>query len=173
MIHRVSILLIFLLLVALRPLRSQDLHEELPKKRVAIYLGHTLIPELSSEERFVIPSWGLDIDYWFNQDIGLGIHSDLELETFVVRGNQPEELERTYPLVLTLDGLYRPYQGLILQAGPGVEIDPEKSFFLARLGVEYEIQLTHHWDLSPTIFYDHRINNFGTWSIALGTGKRF
>ncbi|MTI21774.1 hypothetical protein E1176_12150 [Fulvivirga sp. RKSG066] len=173
MMYRFSIFVTLLVSCALIPAKSQDHTTQTPNKRIALYLGHTLIPEVRSEKRFVIPSWGLDLDYWFNPKIGLGLHSDIELETFVIKSEKTEELERNYPLVLTLDALYSPIEGLILQVGPGAEVDRQKSFFLVRMGIEYEIQLTHHWDLSPTIFYDHRIYNFSTWTFSLGVGKRF
>jgi len=172
MITRV-LAIIGILLVASISLFAQKSHEDQPNKRVAIYIGHTLVPELNSNERFLIPSWGLDLDFWFNSTFGLGLHSDIEIETFIVRSNRSEELERVNPIVMTLDVLYQPYRGLILQIGPGIEIDPDRKFYLMRAGAEYEIQIGHHWDISPTIFYDHRFNEFGTWSIALGVGKRF
>ena len=152
---------------------GQEHHNNLPRKRIAFYIGHTLIPELSSDKNVLIPSYGLDIDYWFSDAFGLGIHSDIEIENFVVNKNESEEIERQFPLVLTLDALYSPIDGLIIQAGPGVELDPGKRFLLSRVGVEYEIPIGHHWDLSPAIFYDHRFNSFGTWTLSLGVGKRF
>lgn len=152
---------------------AQEHHESLPNKRLAVFIGHTLIPRVSSQQKVLIPSYGLDFDYWLNSTIGIGLHGDIEIESFIVKKSGSEEISRLYPLVLSLDALYSPYKGLIIQAGPGVEIDPGKSFTLARVGIEYEIQIGNHWDLAPTFFYDHRFNNFDTWTFALGVGKRF
>ena len=82
-------------------------------------------------------------------------------------------MEREFPLVFTLDALWKPTHELVLLAGPGFEIETEESFFVFRLGFEYEIEFGGHWDVSPSAFYDYRADAFGTWSIGLGVGKRF
>jgi hypothetical protein len=146
-----------------------------PQFRAAILIGHTLIPEEHAGENFLIPSWGLDLEYWPYAKWGVGLHSDLEIETFVIlrNGGEQGELERLSPLVLTLDILYKPWKGLVLQLGPGLEIERSENFNLWRAGLEYEIELGHHWDLAPTLFYDSRSDEYHTWSFALGVGKRF
>lgn len=152
-------------------------HEKMPHFRAAVLIGHTLIPAEHAGEAFFIPSWGLDLEYWFNKKWSVGLHSDLEIETFVIleggREEEEEELERVSPLVITLDALYKPWKGLVFQFGPGLEIEKEESFPLLRAGLEYEFELNHHWDIAPTVFYDTRFNEYHTWTIALGIGKRF
>jgi len=153
---------------------TENEHEE-SHWRMALLIGHTLVPEEHAGENFFIPSWGLDLEYWMNHNWALGLHSDLEIETFVVlRDNGEEEaLERVTPLVLTLDALYKPWKGLVLQIGPGIEIEKEENFSLIRAGIEYEFELNEEWDLSPTIFYDTRFDEYHTWSVALGVGRKF
>lgn len=157
--------------------RHQNHHgkQPFPHFRAAVLLGHTLIPEEHAGEAFFIPSWGLDLEYWMNPKWGIGLHSDLEIETFVILRDEGEfgELERLSPLVLTLDVLYKPWKGLVLQLGPGIELERNENFSLFRAGIEYEFELSHHWDLAPTVFYDSRTDEYHTWSIALGVGKRF
>ncbi len=150
-------------------------HEDFKPFRVALLLGHTLIPEEHAGENFFIPSWGLDIEYWFNSYIGAGLHNDIELETYVVlgTGGESEDLERVSPLVATVDLLIRPWKGLVLQVGPGIEFEKGENFGLMRFGVEYEVEIGDHWDLCPTIFYDTRFSQYNTWSLALGVAKRF
>jgi hypothetical protein len=150
-------------------------HNHHKNLRVALLIGHTLIPEQHAEENFFIPSWGLDLEYWANEKWGIGIHTDLEIETFVIIKDEAEtmEIDRVTPLVLTIDALIKPWKGLVLQIGPGIELEKEENYELMRVGAEYEIELTNHWDVSPTIFYDTRFNEYHTWSIALGIGKRF
>ena len=148
-------------------------HNVFPHFRGAVFISHTFIPSIAKGERIAIPSYGLDLEYWFNHDWGLGLHNDLELETFIIEQDHEEFLEREYPLVSTLDLLYRPWKGIVFQIGPGIEIDRNKTFYLLRLGVEYEIELGHHWDLYPTFFYDTREDAYTTISVGLGVGKRF
>jgi hypothetical protein len=153
--------------------REDESHRSFPHFRVAALIGHTLIPEEHAGKNFVIPSWGLDLEYWFGPYWGLGLHNDLEIETFVILNGAEGDLERRYPLVTTLDLLYKPWKGLVLQFGPGIEFEPSENFALLRVGIEYEFELTHHWDIAPTFFYDTRLSEYQTWSLALGVGKRF
>jgi len=143
--------------------------------RIGLVIGHTLIPTTINGERegLLIPSWGLDVEYWFTHQWGLGLHNDIEVETFEVLSENGEFVERVYPVVLTLDVLWRPWKGLVFLAGPGIEIEQSRNLQVFRLGVEYEIDIFPGWDLSPNFFYDARSNAFDTWSLGLGVGKRF
>lgn len=155
-------------------MHSQPAHNQAFQHfRVAAIIGHTLIPARHADDNLFIPSWGLDLEYWWNPTWGIGLHNDLELESFIIERPSEEILERNYPLVMTLDLLYKPWGGLVLMAGPGYEVADQEDFFLLRLGLEYEIDFGHHWDLAPTLFYDSREDSFQTWSIGLGVGKRF
>lgn len=155
--------------------QQHDVHHEFKHFRAALLIGHTLIPRLHAHENIFIPSWGFDLEYWPQEKWGIGIHSDLEIETFVIIRNagEEEEIERVTPMVITLDALFKPWKDLVIQIGPGIEIEKEENFSLFRVGVEYEFELNNHWDIAPTIFYDTRFNEYHTWSIALGIGKRF
>ena len=105
--------------------------------RVAVLMGHTFIPMGPSHDRLAVPSWGIDLEYWFNHKWGAGLHNDIEIETFLVEHEGHEEvLTREYPLVLTLDALYKPWKQLVLLVGPGWEFEPTEDFFLIRAGVE-------------------------------------
>ena len=55
----------------------------------------------------------------------------------------------------------------------GIEFEKNENLFVIRTGLEYEVEFGNHWDVAPTVFYDYRSNNFGTWSIGIGIGKRF
>lgn len=140
--------------------------------RIAPLIGHTLVA-VNKNEHQVIPSYGLDLEYWPSGKWGIGLHNDIELESFILVQEGKEDLERERPLVFTLDGLYKPWKNLVLVAGPGLEFDPGKTLTLLRFGLEYEFEMTHHWDLSPAFIYDTRFNAFDTWGIGLGVGKRF
>lgn len=134
--------------------------------RIAPLIGHTLVAVNESEHR-LIPSYGLDIEYWPSGKWGMGLHNDIELESFILIEEGEEDLERERPLVITLDGLYKVWKDLVVVAGPGLEFDPNKTLTLLRFGLEYEFEMTHHWYLSPAFIYDTRFNAFDTWGIGL------
>lgn len=157
------------------PHSKQHPHNEHTFKpfRIAVIIGHTLIPAGHTNDNLFIPSWGLDLEYWWKPTWGIGLHNDLELESFLIERPNTEIIERIYPLVMTLDLLYKPIGGLVLMAGPGYEIADQQDFFLLRFGIEYEFEIGNHWDVAPTFFYDSREDSFQTWSVGLGIGKRF
>ena len=148
-------------------------HEQFRHFRVAALIGHTFVPTPQSSRHLAIASWGLDLEYWFNRKWGLGLHNDFELQHFIIMEGDGEELERDYPVVLTLDLLFKPWKGLVFLIGPGYEFEKNENFFLVRAGVEYEIDLPNHWDLSPSFFYDTRRGAYDTWTFSLAVGKRF
>lgn len=148
-------------------------HNHNKKFRLAGFIGHTLIKSEGIDKHIFIPSWGFDIDYWFTENIGIGLHNDIEIESFIYVRPDGEEIERINPLVLTLDGLYHVHNGLVFSAGPGVEIAHKEIFYLFRVGVEWEKEVGKYVDISPAIFYDRRFDGFSTFTIALGVGKRF
>lgn len=144
-----------------------------PHFRFASFISHTFIPGLSDGGRIAIPSYGVDLEYWLNNHWGIGLHNDIELETFIVERENNEFTERRFPVVTTLDLLYHHDSGVVFVIGPGLEFDIHEKFMLFRVGIEYELELEHHWDLYPTIFYDMRADAFTTFSFGLGVGKRF
>ncbi|MCI5082455.1 MAG: hypothetical protein MRY78_12215 [Saprospiraceae bacterium] len=171
------ITLAVLLLVSLSSLHAQHVdtekHHDSSFFRAAVELGHTFIPEAHSGDLTVVSSWGLDLEYWLNHRWGFGLHNDLELETFIVKGEEGEQVERVYPLVFTLEGFYTIYEGLVFQIGPGIELEPSENFFLIRFGFEYKVPIGEKWDMAPTFFYDRRYEAYDTWTVGICVGRHF
>lgn len=178
---KITLLPLLLLLSAVQYAQTESPHEgealkhhfESPHFRGALLMGHTLITPGSADTRLFVPSWGLDLEYWGRGDFGLGIHTDVEIQDFVVLNAEEEEIERNEPVILTLDGLYSPVHGLILLLGPGLEFEEGRGIGLVRVGVEYEIPIGKSFDLFPTVFYDRRFDDYATLTIGLGVGKVF
>jgi len=152
---------------------AQNLHEDNSHWRIAPLIGHTYVALEKRGNHTPIASWGLDLEYWVNHKWGIGLHNDLEIESFIIEQEENELIERHYPLVGSLDLLIRPWRELVMFFGPGVEFDRNETFSLVRIGAEYEFILTETFDLSPAFFYDGRIDAFNTWTFGLGVGYRF
>lgn len=151
---------------------DESFHGHIRGFRFAALIGHTLIKSEGSNSHLFIPSWGLDIEYWMNHSWGIGLHNDVEIETYVIRQSEQEDIERINPLVITLDMLYRFDNDLVLSMGPGIEYQHKESYYLVRLGLEYEKEIGGGYDISPAVFYDQRLDGFATYTVALGVGKR-
>lgn len=143
--------------------------------RISPVLSHTYIPTatINGNTTVIIPSLGLDLEYWITEKWGFGFHNDLELLTFEIEQNHLLKVEKEFPIVVTFDGLWKFYKGFVLVLGTGIEFEKNENLFIVRAGFEYEFEFRKTWDIAPTIFYDYRSNNFGTWSIGIGIGKRF
>ena len=150
-------------------------HETFKHFRVSPIISHTYIPTTTSEgdKSVIVPTLGLDLEYWINEKWGFGFHNDLELETFEIEKEHEVFIEREFPLVLTLDALYKFKEHWVLVLGSGVELEKNEDLFIIRAGLEYEVEFGKHWDVSPTVVYDHRSNSTSTFGIGIGIGKRF
>ena len=139
--------------------------------RVVGIISHTMI-NTKELDNVWIPSWGLDIEYWFNNKWGIGLHNDIEIENFVIKNSGNNTVERINPLVITIDALYHFSKGLVFTFGPGIEIEKNESFILFRLGIEYEKDISETFYILPNLFLDQRLDGYKTFSIGLGVGMR-
>jgi len=143
--------------------------------RISSGLAHTYLSEstVAGTEGLLLPTFMLDVEYWFNHKWGIGLHNDLELFTFEVIEEDGLFIEREYPVLFTLDALWKPYKNLVLFLGPGIEIEPSENYFVVRVGCEYEVPFSPHWDFSPLIYFDMRDGAYDTLTLGLGVGYSF
>jgi len=140
-------------------------------------LSHTHVPKgfqsSSGGSTVIVPSWGFNYEYWFNHKFAIGLHSDMEIATYIIEKEDGSELERERPIIAALVGIYAPWKGLELIAGFGKEFETHENFWVYRFGVEYEIEIGDHWDIAPGLVFDIKENLYDSWTIGLGVGKRF
>ena len=155
--------------------QGEEFSDDFHPIKLSVVLGHTYLPTATAEgkELLILPSFGLDLEYWFGPKFGIGLHNDLELLAFEVEKEEDLFIEREYPVLLTFDALWNPFKGLVFFGGPGIELEPEENFFVVRFGLEYGFEFGDDWDVFPTFFYDIRQDAYDTFSLGLGLGKRF
>ncbi|MCA6079171.1 hypothetical protein [Fulvivirga sedimenti] len=143
--------------------------------RLTASIGHTYLPKDTrvGKDVAILPSFGLDIEYWFSRRFAVGLHNDLELLHFQVVEQNDIIIERDYPVLVTFDLIFNVYKGLTVYFGPGAELESHENFFVTRIGIEYEVEIGNNWDLHPVFFHDVRRNAYDTFSFGLGVGKRF
>jgi len=148
------------------------------KFRVALNLAQAFMPTASIEEStfVIIPVWGLDLQFWFNEHWGVALKNDIEIAKYTLpeSGESGEVQLRENPIIMSLPVYYSPWEGgLTFFAGPGIELDDHGNFYVVRLGIGYEFHLPGHWDVAPEVVYDLKDGHINSFTIAIGFGKRF
>jgi len=150
-----------------------DTPEHRPPHRVAFFTGNTWIPDGLGDGALIVPTYGLDYQFWFSHVFAIGIMSEIELISYTVeKRDGSEEITRETPLVLAVVASYEIVKRLALMLGPGVEFETNESLSLFRMGLEYEFPLPQHWDLSITGIYDYK-EHYDTITLGITIGKRF
>ena len=144
--------------------------------RIAVTLGHGYIPTATTSDSklVVLPTWGLDAQYWFNTRFAIGFKSDIELASYYVNVDNAGTLIRENPVIISLPIFYSPYgKDLVFLLGPGVELEGHEDFFVFRMGVGYEIHLAKGWDFTPEFVYDLKDGHINALTLSVGIGKKF
>lgn len=157
---------------------AQEAEESTFKKnKLALILGHAYVPagvNASGEKAWIVlPSWGLDYDYRFNEKWGVGLHSDLVIESFEYEGEKEIVYERTRPLSTVIVGTRKFGEHATLIVGGGIELAKEENLKLFRIGLDYGWELPGEWELGASLMSDIKIDAYNSWVFGLGVGKSF
>jgi len=167
-----------LLLLVPTVLYAQEVEESeiFKHHRVAVMISQTHIPKGfqsgGASGSLIVPSWGLNYEYWINRKWAIGLHNDMEITTYIIEDENGAELERSRPLIIALVGIYNPWKGLEFVLGFGREFEENKKFWVYRFGLEYEIEIGGHWDIAPALVFDIKENLYDSWTIGLAVGRR-
>lgn len=147
---------------------ASDPHHHRHPLRLAVLLGHGMVPDVEGHGVYFIPTWGMDIDLHLTDHWSLGWHSDVELENYIIVDNNGERIELETPLVTTIDVFYRLNHNVLIGLGPGITREQGAVKTLMRLGVEGEVPLNDRWEWTPTVYVDQRFDGHTVWTVALG-----
>lgn len=167
--------IIFCLTIVLA--KAQEEREN--RHRLTAVIGHAHVNrglDLQDPKWLLLPSWGLDYDFWISPRVAVGLHSDIVLQNFSVESfpaREEEVLQRSFPVALIFTGLYRLDEHLSLLAGGGVEIAEEETLGLWRLGAEYGWEISELWELNVNLVYDRKPEAYDTWTLGLGVSRWF
>ncbi len=146
--------------------------------QIGLMLGHTHISQgvQNGDKKWeVLPSIVLNYNYWFNEKWGLGIHTDIVVETYEVekhlKSGSDEILERAYPVAPAVMGMYKPKKHFSYLVGVGGEFANTENLFLVRGEVAYGIHILKEIELETSISYDLRFNAYDSWGLAIGISK--
>lgn len=150
--------------------------EELKRHKIIFLYGTSWVPQGDpSAERtgvMVVPTLGIDYEFWFTHKVAVGVLNDFELSQYVVETHDGEEIEREYVYILVLAFIYEPIPNLSLFVGPGREFEKNHDFFVFRIGAEYGIPIRNHWDVGFSVSYDYK-DAYDGIGFGISFGKRF
>lgn len=150
------------------------------KHGITLSIGHTHIGEgirNQTKKNIILPSWGLNYDYYISEKWAIGLHNDLIIEEFEVEFEGKDNVlitaKRTRPFSMAVTGSYRLNNFLIISAGAGKEFEPDQDFTIFRLGLEPYFELPNNFELVGTFAVDFRVDAYNAFNVALGIGKKF
>lgn len=151
-------------------------HEEFRHHRIALFTGYTWVPQGDHHGNVsgvvVVPTLGLDYQYWVSHRFALGVINDFELSTYVIEQSDGSQLTREYAYVGAAVAIWEAVESLAIFAGPGVELEKNENFFVVKVGGEYEFRLPGRWDLSISAAFNYK-DEYNSISAGLVVGKRF
>jgi hypothetical protein len=197
-------LFFFLILCFVIPTRAQEsgkkkeIHHEQEteqhpshhKKHVlSASINHTIIfsgvKNGETQTSVFVPSFGLNYTYFFNNKWALGLHNDIILEDFLVKGESSSEpatkssdeeitvIERGRPVSMAIMAIYKPIQNLGIMAGAGMEFSSHEDYAVIRFGLEAPVHLPQNWEVYGTITYDIMIDAYTSLTYGIGIAKLF
>jgi hypothetical protein len=156
---------------------NQQEHEEHPRHRLGVMIGHTHIPLgflPNNQSGFLnVPTWGFSYDFRLAERWAIGLHTELETANYIIEHSGSVELERERPFKIVLAGIYNPWKALVFEVGFGRELEKNENFWIYRIGTAYEIEIRNGWDLAPSIFFDFKEDIYTSVTFGLQIGKQF
>ena len=148
---------------------------EAPFHKISLVMANSLISnnvEENSNTLLLVPTFGVNYDYFFHKRWGIGLHNDILLQQYKVeRHDNKEELERENPVAVCGILSFKPHHRWTLLGGYGVELEKNESINLFRFGVEFGIPLKDHWELGFNAEYDHKIKAYSSFMFGVGFSK--
>ena len=156
---------------------EHEAHEEDFKRHKILFLyGTGWVPQGDpSEERtgvMVVPTLGVDYEFWLTEKVAIGVQNDFELSQYVIETHDGEEIDREFAYVLVGAVILEPVPNLSLFFGPGGEFEKNHNFFVFRVGGEYGIPIRNHWDVGFSVTYDYK-DAYDAVAFGISFGKRF
>lgn len=159
-------------------------HAEHGKHKIAAFMGFTHIDKAFYEHETHeestgkwVPTIGLEYYYDLSKRFDVGLVTDIELDQYYINTSEETELERNNVWVTAVVARFKPIHRLGIIAGPGFETEfigksKSETFFVFKVGVDYEVEIAKGWELSPVFSYDFK-EEYGAYSFGMSIGKRF
>ena len=162
--------------------------EEHPFKHhaIAFFVGHTHIvngvKDGTDNNWLVLPSLGFDYNYIINTKLGVGLHTEMIIEEFIVGndshsksggGDEIVGIERGRPIAIAVVGLYRAHKHITILAGGGMEFSEHEDFGLVKIGLEFPYHFAENWEFYGALTADLKIDAYNSFGFGLGVARLF
>ncbi|KAB1068457.1 hypothetical protein F6U93_07075 [Tamlana haliotis] len=170
-----SLLVFFVFIIGLSAQESNEAERSETKNQINFVIGYTHIPRAfedgREEDPVFVPTIGIDYFRELNEKWVLGLVMDLELTDYALEFNG-DHLPRENAFLVGVIAGYELSEHWGIMAGPAIEFEDHKDLFVFRLATEYKIDLGESWLLLPSFNYDFK-EEYGTWNLSVGVGKKF
>lgn len=154
---------------------AQEIQDETHRRKIrgAIMMANSHIPKSFEGDKkiAVIPTWGVDVDYFFHTRWSVAMQADIKIQDFDVKVEE-KDLERIMPVALAGVLHYHELRHWSFYAGPGVELEKSENFFLVRLGTEYSFEITENFEIGLNFIYENKIDAYDTWTFGVAFNKK-
>ncbi|MDX5404917.1 MAG: hypothetical protein LPK46_10845 [Bacteroidota bacterium] len=144
------------------------------KTNVGLFISHfhAFSGEHAENDAYLIlPAIGLNVEHWIQPKWGVGLHTDLVLQSFQVKDNLGQKdivLDRTTPVAPAGVLMYKPMPFLALLLGGGMDISKEATLGLMKIGVDLEMEVSKQIELELGISYDLRFSYYSSLTVGFG-----
>ncbi|MCU0358585.1 MAG: hypothetical protein MUE95_13490 [Cyclobacteriaceae bacterium] len=144
-----------------------------PKIRGAIMMANSHVPKAFEGDKkvVIIPTWGMDVDYFFHPRWSAAIQADILLQDFEVEVENME-LERNMPVALAGVLHYHALRHWSFYIGPGIELAKSENLFLVRLGTEYSFEISENFEIALNLIYENKDQVYDTWTFGIAFNKK-
>lgn len=156
---------------------SESIHK-LKRHKLGAFLGNAVIHGVhntrTGHEQYVLaPTFGLDYEYWINHKWAIGTynevaHLDIEVET----EDHEEYIKRENAMIFSVVAVFEPIHNLGIFAGTGIETDPNRTFWIRYMGLEYALVRCNDWDISLAVGYVNK-DLYDAFTFGVVLGRRF
>ena len=157
-------------------MHSSKIESPLLHHEINGFIGNTHIPEggrRDTNATLILPNIGFNYKYWFDERFALGWYNNLVVRTYVINSDTHRDLEREYPYLTSLVGVFKPWKNMTLFTGPGIEIDKNHSLFAFRLGIDYGFSLSNEWFITPRFIFDYFGGDIEAYTLGVSVGRKF
>ncbi len=162
-----------LLLLTSAGAQEKERAEHSPKIRGAVMMANSHIPKATEGGKAVavIPTWGIDVDYYFHHRWSVALQLDIKMQSFEVEENGTF-LKRSYPLSVTPVLHYHLRRHWSFYAGPGYEFETSKNLFITKIGSEYSFEISENFEIALNLIYENRQEVYDGWTFGIAFNKK-